>query len=95
MRGGKGQFYSSCVLFFRVHGKATTVTYRHLASLLRNKWNSSYFMIIGWLCCSFSFSLLCSSLMHLHGSCSSSGSSGVPVAVNLTVAEGRLATNDV
>ena len=39
--------------------------------------------------------LLRSSLMCLRGSRSSSGSPGVPVAVDLAVAEGRLATNDV
>ena len=49
----------------------------------------------GWLRCSLGFSLLCSSLMCLRGSRSSSGSPGVPVAVNLAVAEGRPATNDV
>ena len=76
-------------------GKAATVTYRHLASLLSNKWNSSYSMIMGWLRCSFGFSLFCSSLMCLHGSCSSSGSPGVPVAVDLAIAEDRLATNNV
>ena len=52
-------------------------------------------VIMGWLRCSLGFSLLCSSLMCLRGSHSSSGSPGVPVAVNLAVAEGRLATNDV
>ena len=76
-------------------GKAATVTYRRLASLLSNKWNFSYSVIMGWLRCSLGFSLLCSSLMCLHGSRSSSGSPGVPVAVDLAVAEGRLATNDV
>ena len=50
---------------------------------------------MGWLRCSLGFSLLRSSLMCLRGSCSSSGSLGVPVAVDLAVGEGRLATNDV
>ena len=40
-----------------------------------------------------SFSLLRSSLMCLRGSRSSSGSPGVPAAVDLVVAEGRLATS--
>ena len=30
-------------------GKAATVTYRHLASLLSDKWNSPYSVIMGWL----------------------------------------------
>ena len=76
-------------------GKVATVTYRHLASFLSNKWNSSYSMIMGWLHCSLGFSLLRSSLMCLCGSCSSSGSPGVPVSVDLAIAEGRLATNNV
>ena len=69
-------------------GKAATVMYRRLANLLSDKWNSSYSLIMGWLRCSLSFSLLRSSLM-----CSSSGSPGVPAAVDLVVAEGRLATS--
>ena len=74
-------------------GKAATVMYRRLANLLSVKWNSSYSLIMGWLRCSLSFSLLRSSLMCLRGSRSSSGSPGVPAAVDLVVAEGRLATS--
>ena len=74
---------------------AATVTYKCLASLLSNKWNSSYPVVMGWLRCSLGFSLLRSSLMCLHGSRSSSGSPGVPSSVDLAVAEGYLATNDV
>ena len=74
-------------------GKAATVMYRRLANLLSDKWNSSYSLIMGWLRCSLSFSLLRSSLMCLRGSRSSSGGPGVPAAVDLVVAEGRLATS--
>ena len=74
-------------------GKAATVMYRRLANLLSDKWNSPYSLIMGWLRCSLSFSLLRSSLMCLRGSRSSSGSPGVPAAVDLVVAEGRLATS--
>ena len=74
-------------------GKAATVMYRRLANLLSVKWNSSYSLIMGWLQCSLSFSLLRSSLMCLRGSRSSFGSPGVPAAVDLVVAEGRLATS--
>ena len=42
MRGGKGQFYMICVLFFRAMRKAATVIYQCLASLLSDKWNSLY-----------------------------------------------------
>ena len=73
-------------------GKAATVTYRRLASLLSDKWNSPYSMIMGWLRCSLGFSLLRSSLMCLRGSRSRAGS---PAAVDLAVAEGYLATSDV
>ena len=74
-------------------GKAATVMYRRLANLLSVKWNSPYSLIMGWLRCSLSFSLLRSSLMCLRGSHSSSGSPGVPAAVDLVIAEGRLATS--
>ena len=74
-------------------GKAATVMYCRLANLLSDKWNSPYSLIMGWLRCSLSFSLLRSSLMCLRGrSCSSSGSPDVPAAVDLVVAEGHLAT---
>ena len=76
-------------------GRSATVTYRCLASLLSDKWNSPYPVIMGWLCCSLSFSLLRSALMCVRGSQSRAGSPGVPVAVDLAVAEGHLATNDV
>ena len=74
-------------------GKAATVMYRLLANLLSDKWNSPYSLTMGWLRCSLSFSLLRSSLMCLRGSHSSSGSPGVPAAVDLVVAEGCLATS--
>ena len=76
-------------------GRSATVTYRRLASLLSDKWNSSYPVIMGWLRCSLSFSLLCSALMCVRGSRSRAGGPGVPVAVDLAVAEGHLATNVV
>ena len=74
-------------------GKAATVMYCRLANLLSDKWNFPYFLTMGWLRCSLSFSLLRSSLMCLRGSHSSSGSPGVPAAIDLVVAEGRLATS--
>ena len=49
-------------------GKATTVMYHRLTNLLSDKWNSPYSLIMGWLQCSLSFSLLHSSLMCLQGS---------------------------
>ena len=76
-------------------GKAASVTYKRLASLLSEKWNSPYFLVMGWLRCSLGFFLLCSSLMCLRGSRSRSGSPVVPSAVDLVVAEGHLTTNDI
>ena len=74
-------------------GKAAMVVYRRLADLLSNKWNSSYSLTMGWLRCSFSFSLLRSSLMCLRGSRSSSGSPSLPAAIDVVVVEGRLAAS--
>ena len=75
-------------------GKTATVMYHRLANLLSDKWNSPYSLIMGWLRCSLlSFSLLRSSLMCLRGSCSGSGSPGVPATIDLVVAEGHLATS--
>ena len=75
--------------------RAATVTYKRLASLLSDKWNSPYPVVMGWLRCSLGFSLLRSSLMCLCGSRSSSGSPGVPSSVHAAVAEGHLAINYV
>ena len=95
-RKHEGEKCHAYVLVFSSSGgmqKAATVTYQCLAYLLSDKWNSSYSFIMGWLCCSLGFSVLRSSLMCLHGSCSSSGSPGVPAVVDLVVAEGHLATS--
>ena len=76
-------------------GKAASVAYKRLASLISDKWNFPYPLIMGWLHCSLGYSLLRSSLMHLRGSRSRSGSPGVPSAIDFVVAEGHLATSDV
>ena len=69
-------------------GRAVTVAYQCLASLLSDKWNSPYSMLIGWLHCSLAFSLLRFSLTYFRGSQSRAGSPGVPASVDLAVAEG-------
>ena len=94
-RSGRGSFTRVVFSSLGGMGKAATVMYRHLANLLSDKWNSPpYSLIIGWVRCSLSFSLLRSSLMCLRGSRSSSGSLDVPAAVDLVVADrGRLATS--
>ena len=95
MGSGKDRFYSSSVFLLRVMGKAAMVAYCRLANLLSNKWNSSYSLTMGWHRYSLSFSLLCSSLMCLRGSRSSSGSPSLPTAVDLVVSEGHLAAVDL
>ena len=39
-------------------GKADTITYKHLAHLLSEKWSPSYSVVMGRLRCSLGFSLL-------------------------------------
>ena len=71
-------------------GRAATTTYKHLARLLSEKWNSPYSVVMGWLRCSLGFSLLRSSVMCIRGSRSRSKCPCVPPAVDLAVAEGHL-----
>ena len=71
-------------------GKEDTITYKHLAHLLSEKWSSSYSVVMGWLRCSLGLSLLHSSIMCIRGSRSRSKRPCVPPAVNLAVAEGHL-----
>ena len=71
-------------------GRAATTTYKHLARLLSEKWNSPYSVVMGWLHCSLGFSLLRSSVMCIRGSRSRSKCPCVPPAVDLAVAEGNL-----
>lgn len=64
-----------------------------LANILSNKCNSSYSLTICWLRCSFSFYMLCSSLMCFSSSHSSSSSPDFAAAVDLVAAEGCLGAN--
>ena len=74
-------------------GRAATTTYKHLARLLSEKWNSPYSVVMGWLRCSLGFSLLRSSVMCIRGSRSRSMCPCMPPAVDLAVAEGHLPTH--
>ena len=76
-------------------GKAASVAYKHLASLLSDEWKPPYPLVMRWLHCSLGYSFLRSSLMCLRGSHSRSGSPGVPSVFDLTVAEDHLNTNNV
>jgi len=71
-------------------GKAVTTTYKHLAHLLSEKWSSPYSVVMGWLRCSLGFSLLRSSIMCIRSFQSRSKRPGVPLAIDLAIAEGHL-----
>ena len=47
--------------------------YRRLASLLASKWGDEYCVVMGWLHCCLSFSLLRSAIMSVQGACLSVG----------------------
>ena len=48
-----------------------TYFYKRLASLLSRKWGDKYSVVMGWLRCSLSFSLLRSAIQCVHGARSS------------------------
>ena len=84
------QLYPISFFFLRWNGESSHSTYKHLAQLLSEKWSSPYSVVMGWLCCSLGFSLLCSSIMCIHGSRSRSKHPGVPPAIDLAIAKGNL-----
>ena len=81
-------------LFFstsRGMGKAAKITYKRLASLLSIKCEQPYSLVMGWLRCRLSFSLLRSAVMCLRGCRSKKGH--IPLSdthIELVVHEGRL-----
>ena len=48
-------------------GKAVTITYAHIASLIMIKRGQPYSQVLEWLCCMLSFSLKRPALMCLRG----------------------------
>ena len=50
-----------------------TTFYQHLASLLASKWGDDYSMIMGWLRCRLSYSLLWSAIQCIRDAHSSIG----------------------
>ena len=54
-------------------GNSATAFYKRLASMLALKWNQPYNLIINWLRCRLSFSLLHSSIQAIRGSRSCAG----------------------
>ena len=66
-------------------GRAATVVYKRLASLLSARREQPYSMVMGWLRCCLSFSLLRSAVMCLRGSrsrCSYAPRTSVDLAVH-------------
>ena len=75
-----------------------TTFYRRLASLLASKWGDEYCVIMGWLRCSLSFSLLQSAIACMRGARSSIGHFyRPPPSIDLIQVESNLVTtiNDV
>ena len=70
--------------------KADTITYKHIAHLLSEKWSSPYSVVMDRLRWSLGFSLLHTSILCIRVSCSRSKCPCVPPAVKLAVAKGHL-----
>ena len=70
--------------------KSTSVAYKQLASLLARKWDQPYSLVIAWLRCHVTFSLLRSAITCLRGARSSSGPATHNGPVDLVVSEGQV-----
>ena len=70
--------------------KCASVTYKRLASLLSTKHDQPYSLVIAWLCCHLSFSLLRSAITFLRGTCSSSGRAVYNRPLDLAISEGQV-----
>ena len=68
-----------------------TVFYKRLASLLATKWGDDYSVVLGWLRCCLSFSLLRSAIQCIRGARSSIGVyTRTPQSVDLVTVESHL-----
>ena len=74
--------------------RPTEVTYKRLTSLLASKRDQPYNIIISFLRCWLSFSLLRSAIMCLRGSRSTAGHPRKEIDFTLAVSEGRLSLTD-
>ena len=71
-----------------------TTFYRRLASLLACKWGDDYSIVMDWLHCSLSFSLLWSAIAYVHGARSSLGHVyHAPPPLDLIRVESNIITN--
>ena len=73
-------------------GNEATTFFKHLASLLAEKWDSHYSSTLCWLRCRLSFSLLRSAIQAIRGARSSRGHAAVPhiAAIDRITSESRL-----
>ena len=73
-------------------GPAAAAFYKHLASMLADKWKQPYSSTIGWLRCRLSFSLLRSSIQCIRGARSSAHRFDSPLvtAVDPTITDSKL-----
>jgi len=68
-----------------------TIFYKHLAAQLSTKWGSDYSVVMGWLRCCLSFSLLYSAVQCICGAHSSIGVySQTPPPVDLVAVESHM-----
>ena len=76
--------------------KSTTVVYKRLASLLSQKRDQPYSLVMGWLRCHLSFFLLRSAIACILGVCSTQGHPirNGSVALDLVVQEGQVPLTD-
>ena len=74
--------------------RSTEITYKRLASLLATKRDQPYNIIISFLRCRLSFSLLRSAIMCLRESRSTAGHPHKEIDFTLAVSEGRLSLTD-
>ena len=78
-----------------LRNEATTF-YKHLASLLAQKWDTPYSTTLCWLRCRLAFSLLRSSIQAIRGARSSQGHAArAPSSVDLATSESGISNSNV
>ena len=73
-------------------GREGTTFYKRLADMLSHKQEKPYSVVMGWLRCRLSFTILRSSIMSLRGTRSSFGHPVNEVNLSLAFAEGQVYT---
>ena len=87
----EGVIHTSCVSALGGMSKPTEITYKQLASLLATKQRQKYDVVISFIRCRLSFSLLHSAVMYFSGSCSTVGRPQRDLTdFSLVVCEGKL-----